>query len=334
MNTLLTFLSEAWSLTAAMAPWLLLGFGIAGLCGQILPQNFIEKHLAKRSFGSLLKAVFIGTPLPICSCGVIPVAAGLRKQGASKGAVAAFTAATPQTGVDSIAATYSLMGLPFTLARLLATFISGMLAGVLINALPSKNEQEQTTSKPTDNSPQLPITERLRAALHDGFVKLPADLAKNLALGIFIGALISTFIPANALEAYLSTPLLAYLVITLISVPLYTCATGSIPLAFSLLHAGFSPGVALVFLITGPATNSATFFTLVHIIGSKETLIYLCTIIFGAWVVAYGFDTLFPNIQIAHGTHEHTMETSPTGHIFAATLVLISLHALWRKASS
>lgn len=387
---MLDYLQNAWQLTVEMAPWLLLGFAVAGVCGHFLPEAWVQRHLARRSFSSLIKAVIVGIPLPLCSCGVIPVAAGLRSKGASKGAVAAFTAATPQTGVDSLVATYSLMGGIFTLARLLANLVSGVFAGVLINAFketaPSSedtpsvkkgacccaskesapsvssccdklesveivekscckekkeeiSEQGTAVDKETASSccsspsnPQAARVGALRQIYYDGFIKLPADLGKYLLLGIALGAALTTWVPADFMASNNASPWLAYVLVTLVSVPLYVCATGSIPLAFGLLHAGVSPGTALVFLIAGPATNTATILSLFPIIGKKETAVYLGVLIVFAWLSGFALDMMFPELG---GTlsemHEHDAGTSGFDHLWAVLFIAITAYAMGKN---
>ncbi len=362
MDTVLNYFQQFWWLTSEMAPWLLLGFLFAGLCGSLISNTFIERHLAGNHFSSILKSVLVGIPLPICSCGIIPLAASLREKGASKGAVAAFTAATPQSGVDSILATWSLMGWTFTIARLTANFISGILAGWVINLLEKRSEISTTTKisfSPNNNSPKpcccqqskktsvtvetqstcqptetnkVCLVKHLQKIFHEGFVKLPADLAKYLFIGLLLGAAFSTFLPNDLMSNYTEHPLLTYAVITAVAVPLYVCATGSIPFAFSLLHFGVSPGAVLVFLIAGPATNTATIVSLFKIIGKKETLIYLFLLIAVAWVSGFVLDYGIPKdwIHIRGGSSAHCTDNT-FGSICAGIYVLLTANALWQK---
>ncbi len=331
----------------AMAPWLLLGFAMAGICSRLVSRQTIERHIAGNNLSSVIKAVALGIPLPLCSCGVIPVAASLRQKGASKGAVAAFTAATPQTGVDSIAATYSLMGWIFMLGRLVADLIAGILAGVLINLLVGeKTKTEAVPATPQSGSPaksccadkatesQAQSPKTWVAIIQEGFVKMPADIGNYLVIGIFLGALITTLIPPDSLQDHLGHPLWSYVVITLVAIPLYVCATGSIPLAFAMMQVGISPGAAIVFLVAGPATNTATFITLLKLIGKRATLIYLITLVVGAWSVGLVFDYAIPRdaLQLAH-SHHHGTESSWFDTASGIVLVVILANALlpWRK---
>jgi uncharacterized membrane protein YraQ (UPF0718 family) len=340
------FLTACWELTMAMAPWLLLGFAMAGICSRMISKEIIQKHIAGNNLTSVLKAVGLGIPLPLCSCGVIPVAATLRNKGASKGAVAAFTAATPQTGVDSIAATYSLMGWIFTLGRLCADIIAGILAGVLINLfagdkksiIASKAQVEENKccccGGEGEMKANLQLSRGWVVVLREGFVKMPADIGKYLVFGILLGALITTVIPADLLDGHLGNPVWSYLIITLVAVPLYVCATGSIPLAFAMMQVGLSPGAAIVFLVAGPATNTATFVTLFKLIGRRATIIYLFTLIVGAWSVGLIFDYVIP-IEALKFTYQHHHEATASwlDVCSAILLIVILANALlsWRK---
>lgn len=372
------FVGEAWYLAAAMAPYLLLGFLLAGGCAQLLPRDFIRRHLAGNGLKPVLKAVVLGVPLPVCSCGVIPLAASLRKQGASPGATAAFAATTPQTGVDSIAATWSLMGLPFTLARVIANVVCGVLAGALINRFGQARAGQASAEKASGNggccgSQESPVpsggavTEPSEESsccgaeppretsccggseakkqsccaetprplwariLEEALVTLPRDLAGWILLGIALGGLIAALVPADALQGLSSNPWLAYGAITLVAVPLYVCATGSIPLAFSLLGAGLSPGAAMVFLIAGPATNTATIATLTSIIGRRETVIYLVVLVVTSWLAGALFDAWAMTSPAGHGLHGHASSLQWWHHASGVGLLAVLGLALWRK---
>ena len=343
----------AWGMLRAMAPWLLVGFALAGVLSQIIPTSLVRRVLATQSAGSVFKAVLIGIPLPLCSCGVIPVAASLRRAGASKGATAAFTASTPQTGVDSISATYSMMGWPFTLARIAADVISGLLAGIWINltdkGIGKENDGcseapasccgcDEGVASDTSDSQRTPrpvveasgLKGRVAAAWREGFVVLPRDIGLYLIIGILLGALLTTVIPHDLVERYLPGSVVSYALVTLVSMPVYVCATGSIPVAFGLISAGFSPGAALVFLVTGPATNTATISTLLKLIGKKATFIYLTALLVGAWSVGALVDWV--GIQPVAGNLEAESGTHSIGNV-SAILLLVVLATAWRKSA-
>jgi len=308
---------------ATMAPYLLLGFLLAGILYAYVSSQWVEKHLGKSGWSQIIKATFIGVPLPLCSCGVLPVAMGIHKQGASRASTTAFLASTPQTGIDSIAATLGMMGPVFAIVRVLVAFVTGIVTGLLVSifgdsASPVKNISmtSDTASKPG-----------LRKGIRFGLVSLPGDIAKPVIFGIIIAGVASALIPEGYLTEHIQSKWLSYLLVTLFSVPLYVCSTGSIPLATVLITAGFSPGSALIFLIAGPATNAATISSLWKIMSPRVTVIYLSSIILIAWASGalldyYNTSSNF-DIQIIHA---HGPGANLFGHISGGLLLILFLN--------
>ena len=234
-----------------MAPYLLLGFLLAGVIHAYVPRRLYARYLSQPDFRSVALAALFGVPLPLCSCGVIPTAMSLRREGASKGAVTSFLIATPQTGVDSIVATYSVLGLPFAVIRPVVTALAG---GWTVNRL---------TRSETDGI--LPAAEggevrrsgsRFVEALRYGFVDMIQDIGRWLVLGLLVAGLITILVPDNFFASFADKPLLNMAVVLLFSIPMYLCATGSIPIAAALMLKGLSPGAALVLLMAGPAPHA------------------------------------------------------------------------------
>lgn len=330
------YFDELWFLLLEMAPWLLLGLIFAGLLKVYFPQKHIDKYLGKSNFKSALNASLLGVPMPLCSCGVIPTGISFYKNGASKGATNSFLISTPQTGVDSIFATYSMLGWPFALLRPFVAFFTGVVGGVLTNIFikekPVKKASPfagfkidtatlgKTDAACADDSCGChePKTEDKRHALvraaDYAFVELLQDIAKWLILGFLIAALISVVLPNDFFSSFKGLGLLEILVVLAASVPIYICATGSIPIAAVLLMKGVSPGAALVFLMAGPATNVATIAVLGKTMGRKSLIIYLSTIIGGAivfglltnWLIPADF-ILSKMIHIHGNGEEHEM---------------------------
>ena len=250
-----------------MAPCLPLGFTVAGLLSVMISPRWVEHHLGDRGLGQVFKASLFGVPLPLCSCGVIPVGASLRRSGAGKGATTAFLLSTPQTGVDSVAVTYALLGPFLAVVRPVAALLTGFLGGGLVYFF-DRNDHEV----PVDEAPPAscsgesdcceddaaPERKTVFEGLTYGLVTLPRDIGRALIVGILLSGVISAVVKPHALEAYLGGGIWPMIVAMIVGVPLYVCATASTPIALSLIHAGLSPGAALVFLITGPATNLAT----------------------------------------------------------------------------
>ncbi|MDH3285947.1 MAG: SO_0444 family Cu/Zn efflux transporter [Acidobacteriota bacterium] len=278
-----------WGALAEMSPYLLLGFLVAGLLSVFVSAEIIERHLGGRSVWPVVKAALFGVPLPLCSCGVIPVAASLRRHGASRGATTSFLISTPQTGVDSILVTYSLLGPLFAIVRPLAALVSGLAGGLLVSGLLHEDgdaREGDDAAGPIECADDCcaddPGESRLLRALRYGFVTLPQDLARALLLGLVIAGVLAALVPPEFFAGSLGRGPFAMLLMLLLGVPLYVCATGSVPVAAVLLMKGISPGAVLVFLMTGPATNAATITTLWKIVGRKATMLYLATVVVSA----------------------------------------------------
>ncbi len=333
MQWAIRYLQTLWDVTAEMAPYLLLGFLVAGLLSGWLTRGFVQRHLGGSRWASVIRATLVGVPMPLCSCGVLPVAASLRERGASRGATTAFLTSTPQTGVDSIAATYALLGLPFTLVRVIAAFVTGWLNGLLVEWL-GKEPQRRAKTEPTesccagqssdcedtsaresnrddataccDEATPVPSARSLSSMLGYGLVRMPRDIGRALLLGLLLAALIVMLIPEGNLGAVAGSGFLSLVLITALSVPFYVCSTGSIPVGLALLHAGVSPGAVLVFLITGPATNAATLTTLWVTLGRRSTLVYITGLVLSTWLIGWVFNLVHAGElqSMVHGHHE------------------------------
>ncbi len=286
-NALLTFVN----MLCQMAPYLLLGFLMAGLLHVFVPSNFFERHLAKENFKSVLLAALIGVPLPLCSCGVIPTAISLRKDGASRGATVSFMISTPQIGVDSIIATYSMMGLPFAIVRPLAALLTS-IAGGAVTTWFSKDEiivRQNCSCENKDNR-----RNKLVELMKYSFIDLVQNIGKWLVIGLIIGTLITVLIP-DSFFANLNLPsIVTMLIVLAIAVPMYVCSTGSIPIAAALMLKGLSPGAALVLLIAGPGVSIASLLVVGKSLGKKQLLFYLGSIIFGSIISGLFVDYFLP----------------------------------------
>jgi hypothetical protein len=276
------YLVALWDLTLEMSPYLLLGFLIAGILYIYFPKEKVTKYLGKKNFRSTLNAALIGVPLPLCSCGVIPTGISFYKNGASKGSSVSFLISTPQTGVDSILATYSLLGLPLAIIRPIIALITGILGGLVTNSV-EKNEKISSASNTvrTGNTEQNEGN-KLQKMLHYAFVEFLQDISKWLIIGLLLAALMAVLIPDDFFTNYLSNEYLSMAIVLLASIPLYVCATGSVPIAAVLLMKGLSPGAAIVFLMAGPATNAATITVIGKVMGRKTLFSYMASIIGGA----------------------------------------------------
>ena len=309
MELLQKILVETWANLAEMAPYLLLGFFVAGLLSVFVSPETVEKQLGGRGLWPVLKAALFGIPLPLCSCGVIPVAVSLRRHGASRGAATSFLISTPQTGVDSILVTYSLLGPVFAVFRPLAALLSGLAGGAAVSAFDDRetgeNLGEETASCSSNCCPaEDPRRGRIARAMHYGFVTLPEDIAKALIIGLLLAGLIAALVPDDFFAAYFGDGFTAMLVMLVVGIPLYVCATGSVPIAAALMVKGISPGAALVFLMTGPATNAATISTIWKVLGRRTALLYLLTVCLAALATGAALDfTLAGSVTLGHGSH-------------------------------
>lgn len=261
-----------------MSPYLLFGFFVAGMLSVVVSQKLVERHLGGRGLWPLLKASALGVPLPLCSCGVIPVSMSLHKHGASKGSTIAFLLSTPQTGVDSILVTLSLLGPLFAIFRPVAALITGLVGGGLVDVFDAYSpRRDAEPAKCTDeccNGKQ----KRIVRGLKYGFVTLPRDIGKAMLLGLLVAAVISAVVPDGYFAEKLGTGILAMVVMMLLGIPVYVCATASVPVAVALMAKGLTPGAAIVFLMTGPATNAASFITIWKVLGKRTAVTYLATV--------------------------------------------------------
>lgn len=289
MHLISAFINESVRLWLDVSPYLLLGMSIAGLLHIFVGKDLVSAHLGKGGFKSIVKATLLGIPLPVCSCGVIPVASSLRKDGANRSAVLSFMTSTPTTGVDSILATYSLMGSLFAIFRPLAALISGMFVGGLDYLVAGKDKEQVNVHH---NHKAIRPSFQIKEFLRYSFLEIPGDIGKWLIAGTLLGGAISAFIPADFFSRYIFFPF-DFVIALAVGIPLYVCATGSIPIAVSLIAKGFSPGAALVFLIAGPATNTITIYFVRQKLGKKSLYAYLLGISITALSLGFIFNYLW-----------------------------------------
>ena len=375
MTILLNVFYEIWVLVCEMAPYLLLGFLLAGLMHEFVPKSLSRRYLSGRSMKSVLWAALFGVPLPLCSCGVIPTAMGLRREGAGKGATIAFLIATPQTGVDSIVATYSLMGLPFALIRPLVAMVTAVMGGWLVNATdneilavrsPQKHEEEHHGCCCGEHHEEehshdcccgkhheeehhdcccgkhheekhshgcccgehkRNIWHRLGDAMTYAFVEMMGDIGKWLLVGLAVAGIITALVPDTWFAVFQGNSLLSILFVLLLSIPMYLCATGSIPIAVALMLKGLTPGAALVLLMAGPASNAASIFVIRKELGWRTLLVYLSSLVLGAVVFGLAIDLLLPEAWFTQALHltDHGCEEGPGLFSIVSTLVLALL---------
>ena len=354
------FFEALWQLSIAMAPYILFGLVFAGILHELVPDSIVTKHLGKDNISSVVKSTIFGIPLPVCSCGVIPLATSIKKSGASKGATLSFLISTPITGVDSILATYGIFGWIFTLYRVITSMIIAMVAGILTNifdkervdmesiptrlfstfkpvgadsisafSLKSKEEASCSTGEGSCCSTNGTSTKKFSfvAAIRYAFSTLLGDIAKPLFWGLLLGALITVAIPDNLAELLSDNTWLSYLLVIIIAVPMYVCATASLPIAAGLMLSGVSAGAAFVFLSAGPATNTVTIGVVKKMLGTKSLVIYLGSIVVGSILFGLGLDYIFDASNINPASLIHMDEEG--GIIAILSSVILWVLVLW-----
>lgn len=348
-------MQEILHLINEMSPYLLLGFLIAGLMHAFIPGSYYSKYLSRTSFRSVINAAILGIPLPLCSCGVIPTAMSLRREGASKGAVASFLIATPQTGVDSILATYSLMGWAFAIVRPIAALFTALMGGALVNMGTQECGPASTPKTDTcgcggeasthdtcscgcgcgcEDEGHETFGHKLKEALEYAFVEMMGDIGKWLVIGLVVAGLITVFVPDSVFAVFEGNTWASMLLVLCIAIPMYLCATGSIPIAVALMLKGLTPGAGLVLLMAGPACNMASILVVRKVLGTRTLVIYLASVVLGAIGFGWLIDVLHFNgwvnfmgalVQQDACCHE---EASWLGWACTALLALLLLNAL------
>jgi len=291
-------ITASWDILLELAPWLLLGMAVAGVLHAVVPGDLIQRHLRGRA--GVLKAVVLGVPLPLCSCGVIPAGLGLKKDGASDGAAVGFLIATPQTGVDSIFVSASFLGWPFALFKVGAALATGLVGGWVTDAAGSRGEAAEIEAVATKSGGGV------RGAV-DHAMEILSGIWRWLVFGVVVSAALTVYLPDGSLGSLVAFGALGTtLAVLAVSVPLYVCATASVPIAAALVAGGMPTGAALIFLMAGPATNLATIGAIYRGLGGRALAVYLATIIGGSAGFALAFDFLLeagPAGAMHH--HEH-----------------------------
>lgn len=325
-------MNEILELINRMSPYILLGFFLAGVMHAFVPNGLYQKYLGTKSFRSVLNAAILGVPIPLCSCGVIPTAMSLRKEGASKGAAVSFLIATPQTGIDSIIATYSLMGLPFALLRPIAALFTALFGGQMVNL--TDNDKNETAPSKTKacSSVKSSFKDKVIETFRYAYVEMIQDIGRWLIVGLVVAGLITVFVPESFFALFAGNSLLSMLLVLVFAIPMYLCATGSIPIAVALMMKGLSPGTALVLLMAGPAVNAASMLVVGKVLGKKTLIIYILSITLGAILFGLGIDYLLPpewfSAPIARMAECSECGPSVFNIICTITLILLLVNAM------
>lgn len=321
MEIILKIFENIMILSNAMSIYILLGLLLAGVLKQLIPDDFISSQLGANKISSVIKATIFGIPMPVCSCSVIPLAKSLQKEGASKGAVQSFLIATPITGADSIMATYSFFGWIFTIYRVITAIVIAIITGIVQNYVDKKDKviqfsmykpNESTNSCETGcccNASKKNSGFSIKESFNYAYNILFKDIYVGLFIGLIIGGIFTSLLPKELLEPIFEYQFLTYIAVLIISLPLYVCATASLPIAAAFLLSGMSSGAVFVFLSAGPATNSVTMGVVASMFGKKSLFIYLGVISVLSIIFGSIFDNFFSNLEV-FDIHSHAQESS------------------------
>jgi len=352
MNILLEILTESWELLQDSSIYVLFGIFVAGLMHVFVRPEAVSRHLGRGRVSSVLKAAALGVPIPLCSCGVLPAAVSLKRQGANNGATTAFLISTPESGVDSIALTYALLDPVMTVARPVAAFTTAAVAGIAENMLGQEKEGKAIQPDlrcPVDNCcdgvdclPEVhkghhTFFEKLKAGFSYALFELWEDIAPWFLLGLLLAGVITTLIPSELMTKHLGGGISAMLIMLAVGIPLYICATASTPIAAALILKGVSPGAALVFLLAGPATNVTSLTVLFGLLGKRATAIYLASIAVVSLACGLALDQVYAFFGIsAQAVAGQAAEIIPFWAQVAGALALLmmSLKPLYRVLHS
>ncbi|ASQ91089.1 hypothetical protein CHL67_09325 [Prosthecochloris sp. GSB1] len=347
--TVFSIIAASWDVLLESAPWMLLGFFAAGLFRAFLPADFIAKHLGGNGLSGVVKASAFGVPVPLCSCGVLPAAAGLKERGAGKGPVASFLVSTPETGVDSIAVTYALLDPLMTVVRPVVSFVTAIAAGMAVSFSEQFGKRESPRASGADEAEacnggscscggkKTPSKEsagvKFRSGMAFAFGELLGDIGKWFLFGVLLAGCITVLVPPDLMAGLAGSEYLSMAAMLAVAIPLYVCATASTPIAAALALKGISPGAALVFLLAGPATNIASLTVVSRLLGKRAAGVYLLVIIvmsFAAGMLVnhlYGYLGLDITGWAQSGMHEE----NGVVEIFSALLLLaLTFRAVFR----
>ncbi|MGE4553390.1 MAG: SO_0444 family Cu/Zn efflux transporter [Desulfovibrionaceae bacterium] len=344
----------SWRVLAEAAPFMLLGLAAAAALKALVPDRLVARHLGGRGFVPVLKAALLGAPLPLCSCGVTPAAAGLRRQGAGRGATAAFLVATPETGPDSVAVTWALLDPLMAVIRPVAAVLTALAAGLGVDALErGATADREPPAAPlaspapapaacacsgcgcaasalgasgpgvAPDAPRPPLAARLRRGLAWMLDDLLPDIGWWFLGGVAAAGLITALTPDGFLAEHLGHGLGPMLLMLALGIPLYVCATSSTPIAAALAAKGLSPGAALVFLLSGPATNAASLAVVGRILGRRATAAYLAAIALGSLGLGLAVDALYAGLGLGVGTWAAAAAEADPGPLATVCAVLL-----------
>lgn len=337
----MALLSNFFDLFIESAPWLLLGLLVAGLVKAFISADTLARHLGDSDYKAVAKAAFFGAPLPLCSCGVIPAAIGLRRNGASKAATTSFLISTPETGIDSISLSYVLLGPFMAIIRPIAALTTAITAGLMVGKDDTPNDSSTSStcssccSNNTQPTPKEPssLVNRLLNGIRFTAIDLVNDITKWLLIGLVLAALIKTYVPTEFLVQW-GDSAFTFVLMALIGVPMYICATASTPIAASLLISGVSPGAVLVFLLVGPATNIGTLGLVNKELGKRTLIIYLSSVVLVSFAFGYAANYIVNHYGlsvVSQAEHAQHIISAPIAYGCSAILALLMMNSFFKK---
>jgi uncharacterized membrane protein YraQ (UPF0718 family) len=341
LTFLLNVFQASWNLLQQASLYILFGLLVGGLLKVFLSPSYVASHLGSGRFSSVFKAALLGIPIPLCSCGVLPAAASLKKQGANNGATTAFLISTPESGVDSISITWALLDPIMTIARPVAAFLSAFVAGISVNILTPPTSKDKANADlacpiddccdgvdcpPDTHAKHHGYLEKLIVGIKYAATDLWGELVGWFFVGIIVAGVITALVPADMFSRYLGGGLSAMLLMLVFGIPLYICATASTPIAAAFILKGVSPGAALVFLLVGPATNVTSLSVLFGLLGKRATALYLISISIVAVIAGLFVDIIYASLGIsAIAIVGQVADVIPEWLMITATLVLLGL---------
>lgn len=331
-----TFIEAFWDYLVLTAPYLLFGMIGSGIINEFLTMKTIEKHLSGKGWGTIFKASAVGVPLPLCSCSVIPAAVTLKKKGASNGATSSFLISTPESGVDSMIMTYGVMDLPMTIIRPIAAFLTAMVAGTFQNLFNDFEMPKDETSTGGCCKKAAAAKEKKPKSIKNifrfAFVDLANDLAVWLTIGLLVGAAMNVYLPVDVFHKLPDWG--ERLIVLGFGIPFYICASASTPIAASMMMKGMSPGVALIFLLVGPATNFTNLAVLQKFIGKKGTIINILSIALVSLVLSFVVDGIYSgfNLPTEYNIENHShAHQAWYEHVMAGFLVILLAKGVYKE---
>lgn len=327
----MTLLGELYYFIAVSAPYLIFGFLISGVLHGFLSPDWVAKQFGGSKVFNVIKASLYGIPLPLCSCSVIPTVATFKKKGAHNGSASSFLISTPETGVDSIFLSYGLLGLPMAILRPVSAFITSIVAGCAQLFFPDFKYQEIEKAKGCCGC-SINKKSKIREIYEFAFDDLVDDISLYLLIGFIIGALINVYVPVNFFEGVNS--FWGRILLIVVGIPVYICASSSTPVALSFMIKGASPGTALILMLAGPATNISNLIVLQKYLGKRAIIINVIVVFIVSLILSYITDFLFRtfgwkiNLLSSEVTHEHLGVFS---HISAVILIVLMIKGIWRE---